>query len=669
MQWRRLQTLGLWLGLALLFLLPRGLDLGLFVTHDEAEFWLRRSKLFLQALQAGDPAGTAITPHPGVTTMWLGAIGMSVREGLLRAGILPTDSFALLLASARLAVVLMHTAILLVAFALLRRLIWLPIAVLAAVFWATDPFFVAYSRLLHVDALLSSGVLFSLLALASWLHSPLHRPHWLALAAAGAAFAVLSKSPGLILVPFSLLVIGAVRWQERCGRQWLWQAGSDALIWGGVYLGVLLLLYPALWAAPMQVLELFKVGVTAEGIQPHQTGNFFLGQRTDVPGLLHYPVAIALRLTPLTMLGVLLLPVVWRQPVVRPARPTLLLLIVFVVLFVLAMSLFAKQFNRYILPVFPLLDVLAAAGWGGLLAGATARLRPVAARLWQRGGVALLALLATLNIALWHPYSIAAFNQLLGGAPMGARTLSAGWGEGFNLVADWLNQQEDITGVLTVSRMITSLNPYMKDGAQAFFPREETGELRRNAGYLVVYLSEVQGGAPLPPSDRFYGQVPPLHVVTIHGVDYAWIYDVPPDVSLMPTAAPVQFGGRLDLHGCNTAPALDQLAPATRLTLTCHWLVRAPLPHDDWLFVHVVDERGQRVAQLDLPHPTSTWPVGRYVPLEIPLELPAQTGTYRILIGWYDPTTEQRLPLVGGTPADPALSGTDALVLAEVQVR
>lgn len=260
MRWRRLQALVLWLSLALLFLLPRVLDLGLFVTHDEAEFWLRRSKLFLQALQAGDPAGTAITPHPGVTTMWLGALGTLVREELLRAGILPTDSFVLLLASARLAVVLMHTAILLVAFALLRRLIWLPIAMLAAVFWATDPFFVAYSRLLHVDALLSSGVLLSLLALASWLHSPHHRPHWLALAAVGAAFAVLSKSPGIILLPFSLLVIGVLRWQERCGRQWLRQAGADALIWGGVYLGVLLLLYPALWLRRCRCLNCSRWG-------------------------------------------------------------------------------------------------------------------------------------------------------------------------------------------------------------------------------------------------------------------------------------------------------------------------------------------------------------------------------------------------------------------------
>lgn len=106
-------------------------------------------------------------------------------------------------------------------------------------------------------------------------------------------------------------------------------------------------------AAPMQVFELFKVGVTAEGIQPHQTGNFFLGQRTDVPGLLHYPVAIALRLTPLTMLGVLLLPVVWRQPVVRPARPTLLLLIVFVVLFVLAMSYSLSSSTATSCPCFP----------------------------------------------------------------------------------------------------------------------------------------------------------------------------------------------------------------------------------------------------------------------------------------------------------------------------
>ncbi len=656
----------LWAGLALLTLLPRILDLGQFVTHDEAEFWIRRSELFVQALLAGQPGGTAISPHPGVTTMWLGGTGMLLREWLLQVGVLPTDSFALLLTSMRLPVALLHTAALLGAYALLQRMVWPPIAILAAVFWATDPFLVAYSRLLHVDALLTTGVLLSVLALARWL-KPLHDPRWLVLAAAAAAFAVLSKSPGLILLPFTALTVLLMRWHERCPAHfWLAHALREGLLWGGVFVGMLLLLYPALWAAPQRVIELFQQGVATEGLQPHQTGNFFLGQRTEVPGLLHYPVAIAMRLTPLTLIGVLLLPLVWRQAVVRPARPALVLITIFVLLFVLAMSLFAKQFNRYILPIFPLLDILAAVGIGGALAWASASLSQSAARLVQRAGVASLTALAAVNLALWHPYSIAAFNQLLGGAPVGVRLLTAGWGEGYDQVAAWLNQQEDITGVLTVSRMITSLNPYLKPGAQAFFPTQ--GELRSNAGYLVVYLSEVQGGAPQPPADRFYGHAPPVHVVRLHGVDYAWIYQVPPRTS---SVQPARFGELLRLHGCNTEPDTQPVAAGSRLTLTCFWQVQQPTGIDEWLFVHLVDAQGQRIAQLDLPYPTTAWQVGRYTPADIPLDIPATTaaGDYRVVVGWYNPATGARLPLREGPRADPALSGDDALLLATVRVQ
>ncbi|HJZ49146.1 MAG TPA: hypothetical protein VKE41_18340, partial [Roseiflexaceae bacterium] len=62
-----------YLVIGLIALAPRALALGLFITDDEANFWLTRSDLFLTAIRSGDYAATAITAHPGVTTMWLGA--------------------------------------------------------------------------------------------------------------------------------------------------------------------------------------------------------------------------------------------------------------------------------------------------------------------------------------------------------------------------------------------------------------------------------------------------------------------------------------------------------------------------------------------------------------------------------------------------------------------
>ena len=80
--------------LALAFRLP---GLTVFLTADEARSWFGRSIIFLDSLSRGDlsntaPGGTvpylenvSLSPAPGVTTMWTGAIGIIleyVRQGM-----------------------------------------------------------------------------------------------------------------------------------------------------------------------------------------------------------------------------------------------------------------------------------------------------------------------------------------------------------------------------------------------------------------------------------------------------------------------------------------------------------------------------------------------------------------------------------------------------------
>jgi hypothetical protein len=362
--------------------------------------------------------------------------------------------------------------------------------------------------------------------------------------------------------------------------------------------------------------------------------------------------------------GLLVLPWAWRRLELAPAnRRDLAVLAGFVLLFVLALSIFPKKLNRYLVPVFPALDVLAAVGVFFLWHQA----KWLQQRIAGTGGAgaryalaALFFLALVLNVAWWHPYGVVAFNQLLGGAPAGACTFLLGDGEGLGQAADWLNQQPDITGVLTVSRMISSLNPYLKEGAQAFFHSQ--GELRHNAGYVVVYINEVQGGPPLPPFDRFYEERMPLHTVTIHGVEYAWIYQVPPPVA---QPRPADFGPHIHLRGFEQISAARREQP---VVFRLSWQTRASLDTDYWLFAHLIGPDGQRYAQVDIPYRTSTWQPGRYVNTELPLDIPASAppGSYRLLIGLYDPATAQRLPLSTAAAADLALSGPDALLLAVV---
>jgi hypothetical protein len=666
-----LHLLAAYLLVALAAFLPRLLDLGRFVTLDEITFWFGRSEQFLGALQAGRYADTAITSHPGVTTMWTGAAGIWLHDKLFAWGLVSDVPFPLRLALLRLPAALIHAAGVVLGYALLRRLLPGAVALLAALLWAADPFVIAFSQLLHVDGLMMTFTTLSILAALVFWQAERPPLGYLLLSAVCGGLAVLSKSPGLIVLPVVALgFLGS--WVAGSGYR---VAGSGyrisgsgyALLWGAAFALTCALVWPAVWADPLRVYELLRFGVEAEGAEPHMQGNFFLGRVLDAPGPLFYPVVLALRLTPWAMLGLLLLPLAWwcirRQGDTR-ARHSLLLLLAFVLLFVLAMSFFPKKFNRYLVPIFPALDILAAAGlvWGAAALAQWARRGTQAVTGVVVGGVALLALL---HAAWWHPYGVAYFNPLLGGAQAGAETFVIGWGEGIEQVADWLNQQPDIEGVRVATTLRKPLQPYLRDGGQVFTPAGE--RLAANVGYVVVYVRHPQRTMLGPPFDQFYPEQTPLHTVTIHGVDYAWIYQVPPPIA---QRLSVPFdGGALRLTGY--ALAQEDLRATGQLMLTVQWQARQPLAANYLLFVHLLDAQGQRITQADVSPagpdaPTSLWQPGRYYswahPLPVPADLPP--GNYWLALGLYDPASGARLPLAAPMPPDaPPGAGDDALLL------
>jgi 4-amino-4-deoxy-L-arabinose transferase-like glycosyltransferase len=673
----RLGTLALFGLVALAALLPRVLDLHLFLDSDEINFWVERSYQFQRALLAGDYAATAISTHPGVTTMWLGYAGITLHEQLFAWGLLHDSPFPLYLTLLRLPVALVHTAGVVLGYALLRRLLPGAVALLAALLWAADPFVIAYQRILHVDGLTTTGATLCVLAALVFWQQQRPAVGYLLLSAVCGALAVLSKSPGLVVLPVVALgFLGS--WVSGIGYRvsgigYRVSGIGYALLWGAVFALTIVLVWPAVWADPLRVYTLLRVGVEVEGGSPHVIGNFFLGQATDTPGPLFYPVALALRTTPLTLAGLLLLPLAWwyigrhseqqggllaRDP--ARTRRALVLLVIFVLLFMLGMSLFPKKLNRYLVPVFPALDVLAAVGLAGGAAWLAQWARGSARLVWHAllGGAALLALL---HAAWWHPYGVVAFNPLLGGTPTAARTFLLGDGEGLGAAARWLNQQPDITGVTVASTMFHSLQPFLREDAQAVLPDER--RLPDNAGYALIYIRHTQRGLLRPPFDQFYPQQTPLHVVRLHGVDYVWIYQVPPPIAQQLS---VPFAPGITLTGY----ALEQ--DDTALRLAVQWRADARLPADYLLFAHLYDSRGQRVAQIDLPPsgpdaPTSTWQPGRYYGWQNPLPAPADLppGDYWLALGLYTPDDLQRLPLRAAPTHPPGApdAGPHALLL------
>lgn len=95
------------------------------------------------------------------------------------------------------------------------------------------------------------------------------------------------------------------------------------------------------------------------------------------------------------------------------------------------------------------------------------------------------------------------------------------------------------------------------------------------------------------------------------------------------------------------------VGPGGNLNLTLVWQPAGEIEANYKVFVHLVDDSGQPVAQRDSEplggsRPTTTWNVGETVTDRVGLLLPTDLlpGDYELLVGMYDPETLERLPLL-----------------------
>jgi 4-amino-4-deoxy-L-arabinose transferase-like glycosyltransferase len=528
--------------LFMLALVPRVLNLNAFITWDEP-MWTYRSIKFLTALRRMDFGGTFLVGHPGVMTMWAGATGISIQR-LLGFGSaadfawlsdLPTPDprdvealhkLAPFLPAAKLPMVVLNAACVVGIYLLARRLFDAKTSRLAALFLAVDPFHLALSRVLHIDALAANFMILSLLSLLVHLHRR-RLCSYLLLSGVFAALAILSKSYALFLAPFAgLLLATAYLAKKPDFRQAIRLLLGSFATWCLSAGLVFFVLWPAMWVDPLGTIQ--GVLGTAFGFAatPGGTCEFFLGKAVADPGPWFYPVALAFRTTPLAVLGLAAaLPLLFAGQ--RARRGYLASILAYGFLFTILMTAAAKKFDRYMPPVILALDIVAA--WGlvrlGEIVSQYLGRRSEGRQHWIRGigywiffGFWILLLLIQVgHVVSYHPYYLAYYNPLLGGTPRAVQVLPVGWGEGMDLAARYLNQKEDVPNLRVATRGIPGFASLFKGQTE-----ELTEHNLATADYAVLYVSDVQGDSVGPAG--LYGQQQPEHVVNIHGVDYAWIY-------------------------------------------------------------------------------------------------------------------------------------------------
>jgi len=121
----------------------------------------------------------------------------------------------------------------------------------------------------------------------------------------------------------------------------------------------------------------------------------------------------------------------------------------------------------------------------------------------------------------------------------------------------------------------------------------------------------------------------------------------------LPYRSQVAFGDRIELLGYDLEIGNWELGIGN-FELTLYWRAKAVVENDYTVFVHLVDQGGKLWGQGDsVPvrgmYPTSAWLPGQLVEdrhvIQVAPAVPL--GSYRVLVGLYDPATLERLEAVG----------------------
>lgn len=539
---------------ALLF--PRVLKLGQFVTADEP-LWLARSANFTIALLRDDFINTYQKEHPGVTILWAGAGGFLWQYPEIRqlAGKQPaldqrlTEYLRLrersplpILVAGRLFVALAVVVALTLAYLYAVRLLGLLPALLGFLIIAFDPFSIAHTRLLHLDGLAAALMLLSLLAMMACLYI---RRRWidLVVSAIAAGLSWLTKSPALFLVPFVAALGAHALWSLRKSSQVSWQAGFRRVfiplaVWLILAALIYFLLWPAMWVDPVGTIGHVLSGATGYAVEGHDRAVFFDGtvfENGSIPNWRFYPIVFLWRATPVLLIGLLLAlsAFLFRKRLAFPRERQMVtaILFLFAFSFGLFMSLGDKKFDRYLLPAFGPLILVAAVGFFTWLDNGRVF---IARQPWPNSGrladiliwgvMIAIVLAGAIGTITTFPYTISYYNPWLGGSGKASAVMQVGWGEGLDQAARYLNGKPEANQLKVMSWYPDGPFSHFFVGRAVMQEFPPDPEMLPKLDYVVIYTHQWQRQLPSAEFLDFFAHLTPEHSVWINGIEYARLY-------------------------------------------------------------------------------------------------------------------------------------------------
>jgi len=407
----------------------RGADVDAMVNVDMYYLWSKRVVGFIQGLESGRLSETYQSHHPGVTFMWLTGLIWKCSGTLLDS--LDPDKLRL----AVLPVLVVGTLFPASTYLLTLRALGdrhHHVALLTGALLATEPLLVAHSRNAHLDMLVTAfawtAVLASLIALREG------SVRWAVMGGAALGCALLTKvsSAGIALgIALCCLLHIAL---YRGNRREIAQVFVVIVVAATCFV---LVLWPALWVAPIATIEKLWVGANHEVEKATEFMLFGTTGRLSLPKWV-YGLLVAYLVTP-----EVLVPAVLAGAYLRSSNETQRVfvadIVTAVVPLMLALVLSTNVGTRYILPILPMIGTLAALAIvrsGELLAHAL-KLRH--AHYFGGSLASMLILARILRLTALHPLPITYCANWFGVDC--AEVFHIGWGEGLREASSLVAEQ------------------------------------------------------------------------------------------------------------------------------------------------------------------------------------------------------------------------------------
>jgi hypothetical protein len=394
-------------------------DLGHDSFNTDVWRWKTRTYNFSNGVFSGDFGLTLQKYHPGVTLMWLGTTGIKAYNlyyDFTVGGEPSADDLQTVFGlngAQKYFVVLAISFALTSIFYCLRKMFGLKFAVVSMVLLFAEPFYAALAREFHLEGLMSTFMISSIILSFYWFTQEKLNRCILALSAFFASLAVLTKVSALVVVPFIIGAFIVFSYFEKVNAK---NAAKNIFLWGLLVATFIFCLWPALWVRPLDVFTAVYNGIFEVGVEGGHA-QFYFGRFVQDPGFSFYFVALLLRSSIFLVPGLVGYFIWTHNKVDRNVKKYTLYLLAFSGVYLLPMLISSKKLDRYMLPTLMSLSLVGSVFYYYII------------RYYKRVSLSLVALLLLWGIYLGflHPDYLSYYSPYGGGLSRGIYIIEPKW--------------------------------------------------------------------------------------------------------------------------------------------------------------------------------------------------------------------------------------------------